>query len=559
MMTAGAPHLRRIFTIGPTRPFLDVLARALIDGRLVPGFSAADPLALASATILVPTRRAARALQLALLDAMGARAILVPRIRPIGDIDEDLAELTRDVIAEDVLADRPDRAMPGFARHPRPDAAGHGVEDAAGGGAGASGFRQGGRSARHPAEAINLARALMKLMDQVATEGIGWDGLASLAPEEHARFWDLSLDFLKIVTDYWPAFLAGRGLEDPGTRRDRLIRREAARLATSPPPGPMIVAGSTGSVPATAALIRAVSRLEHGAVVLPGLDLGLDAAVWAAIGTRETEAAVSHPQYGLKLLLDRLDADREAVTDLDPETDPVLVARNRIIGEAMRPAAVTDGWAGLDLGPQAGAALAGLSLMEARNEIDEALGVAVALREAIHQGRSAALVTPNRDLARRVSAELQRFGLEVDDSAGQPLGGTAPATLARLIADIVLDGWNRSMSPRCCITPWPASAGQPILPPAPPASSNSWPCAARAPPRAPKGFSPPMIWRWPGGCSPRRIRIRPRPGSVTPIWRSGAICWRGWPRRWRRCSCSPGATTPPCATGSPPMVRCWRP
>lgn len=437
MAAAGAAHLDRLFTIAPTRPFLTVLAEALVSGRLVPGFDGADPEALADATILVPTRRAARALHAALLAASGRRALLLPQIRPIGDVDEEPFEPT----GAAAVAEPGRAALPPFARALALTRLVLAWKQA-------TAARMLHPLTRRPvevpatvAEAVHLADALAALMDQVASEGVPWSGLTNLAPADHARYWELSLEFLAIVTRHWPDFLKERGYEDPGERRDRLIRAAAARLLANPPKGPVIVAGSTGSVPATAELIKSVIRLEQGAVVLPGLDRDLDADSWAAIGTRADQIAVSHPQYGLKLLLDRLDADRVHVRDLDPEPDPALAARTRLVADAMRPTSTTEAWvtgAGRPPPEMIGAALAGITLLEARHEAEEALAVAVALRAALADGKTAALVTPDRTLARRVSVELGRFGLSVDDSAGEPLAATPAATLARLVADIVL-------------------------------------------------------------------------------------------------------------------------
>src|SRR5262252_8377360 len=88
-MAAGRSSVR-VFSIAPSVPFLPTLIRALVEGRLVPGFPASDePLALTAATIYLPTRRACRLARDVFLDTLGRNAALLPRIRPIGDIDED--------------------------------------------------------------------------------------------------------------------------------------------------------------------------------------------------------------------------------------------------------------------------------------------------------------------------------------------------------------------------------------------------------------------------------------------------------------------------------------
>ncbi|TBW39304.1 double-strand break repair protein AddB [Siculibacillus lacustris] len=433
-------------SIDAGRPFLATLARAFLDGTLVPGtaFDPADPTAMADALILVPTRRAARALRdalLAELAAGGGEAVaLLPEIRPFGDVDEDgdFGEADDDLAPVATPLERR-LAMTrlvlgwtaGLAAGSRNPATGAAPTVPA-----------------TPAEAVRLASALLVLMDQVVAEGADWSLLDGLVPEDHAAWWQLTRDFLAIATRAWPAHLAERGLDDPAVRRHAAIRRTARRLAEAPPKGPVIAAGSTGSVPSTAELIAVVSRLETGAVVLPGLDFDLDAAAWDSLEPETGDPVPGHPQYGLRLLLDRLGVTRDDVARLGAPPTPNEAARRRLLSEALRPAATTQDWRTFAAAIAEGrfdlpAALAGVGLIEARNDAEEALAVALVLREAIEDpAATAALVTPDRNLARRVAAELGRWGLEIDDSAGRPFGHTRPAVLARLIAETALGGFD---------------------------------------------------------------------------------------------------------------------
>ena len=205
----------------------------------------------------------------------------------------------------------------------------------------------------------------------------------------------------------------------------------------------MIAAGSTGSVPATAALLAAIARLDNGAVVLPGLDQALDAEAWDAIGPSEREpAGAGHPQYGLKLLLDGLGIRREDVAPLVALSGELAI-RERFVSEAMRPAGTTERWASDPVlsAEEKAASLARVGLIEAANEREEALAIAVLLRRAVETpARLLRWSRQNAGLARRVAVELKRWGIEVDDSAGRPLGRTPPGVLARLVAETALGG-----------------------------------------------------------------------------------------------------------------------
>jgi ATP-dependent helicase/nuclease subunit B len=444
----AGPAPARVVSIDAGRPFLPTLVDALLDGALVPGFrfDPADPAALADVTLLVPTRRAARAAADALLAAIAARghgrAVLLPDIRSFGDVDDDAAP-SADVDLEPVVGPLErrlvmTRLVMGWTRRLGAEAV-HpltGVMPTLPTG---------------PAEAVRLTDALLTLMDQVESQGADWARLADIVPEDHALYWQLTRAFLTIVAEAWPRHLAEIGRQDPARARHAAVRAAARRLAERPPPGPVIAAGSTGSVPSTAELIAAVARCPRGVAVLPGLDVDLDEAAWAGLEPPPGgigDPVPSHPQYGLRLLLDRLGVARAEVRRLGGTDGASGDARRRLLAEAMRPAATTEAWRGFADDVAAGrfdlaAALDGLGLIEARHEAEEAVAVALALREAIEDpAATAALVTPDRNLARRVAAELARFGLEIDDSAGRPLGHTPPGALVRLVGEVALGGFE---------------------------------------------------------------------------------------------------------------------
>jgi len=440
----------RLFSVPPSVPFLKTLVDTLVDGSLVPGFRPLDdPLLLSRVTLYLPTRRAARLLPELFQQKFDGRPVLLPSIRPVGDADEDAQSLTGE---PDLEALPP--AMPLLERHlamTRLVKAWKGM------------LRREALALRSDeplgvpastADAAWLAGDLLTLMDEVETEEADWTELAGLVPEDHARYWQITLDFLKIVQEAWPAHLEELKQMDPKARRSALIRREARRLEQAVLPGPVIVAGVTGSVPATAELLKVVAGLDQGVIVLPGLDRFLDDRSWAVLGERRAQAAgplfqqgeaslPSHPQYSLKQLLLRLGVTRADVDVLGPAPAPDLLLREELVSEALRPADTSDTWtAYLDRRSEdrRADALKDVAVMTARNEADEALSVAIALRETIERGETAALISPDRMLTRRVAAELARWNIQVDDSAGRPLDQTAPAILALLAAKLALNG-----------------------------------------------------------------------------------------------------------------------
>ncbi|WP_027230899.1 double-strand break repair protein AddB [Phyllobacterium sp. UNC302MFCol5.2] len=429
----------RVFSIAPGVPFLPALIEAIQSGTLIPGYPAdpGDPMALARATIYVPTRRAARTLRSLLVEKSPVKSAILPVIRPLGDVDEDAAmfdmgseaffDLLPPINATERLLLLASLVRPWRERLPDHVRALFGNEEIA--------------IPATTADAIWLARDLAGLMDQVETEASGWATLGNIVAEDLPNWWQVTLEFLDIVTGVWPQILEERRRSNPAAHRNRLIELEAERLLRSPPSGPVIAAGSTGSIPATAKLLAAIASLPQGAVVLPGLDRDLDPASWDILTKVDDNPSMfGHPQYGLRKLLGELGILRDDVVPLGTP-QPGMRARERLVSEAMRPADTSEAWAYLDrAGGAFSEATADICLIEAANEREEALAAALALREAIEDsGRTAALVTADRDLARRVSTELARFNIIADDSGGHALRETLPATLMRLALETVFN------------------------------------------------------------------------------------------------------------------------
>jgi ATP-dependent helicase/nuclease subunit B len=389
-------------SIPPHGRFLDAVAAAWLA-------AAPDALAAADGLILLPTRRAARSLAEAFLAQTDGRPLLLPRITAFGALDETplalagaldlppavpaalrLAQLARLVMALDGRFGAPstaDRAWP-------------------------------------------LAAELAALMDEAERAEVDLATvLPGLAAEDYAQHWQVTLEFMGIVTRAWPAWLAENGFMNPAARQIALLDAQSAAWQHDPPATPLWAVGSTGGIPAVARLLRVVARLPHGRVVLPGVDEALDPDAWDALDD-------SHPQSGLQRLLTRLGATRGDLRPF-PALDAAPAARTALLNRALLPASALDAWR-TPL-PDA-AALAGMSKLIPADQQEEAVAIALALRGALETPNArAALVTPDRDLAGRVMAELARYGVIADDSAGEALLQTPPASFLRLLADAVAE------------------------------------------------------------------------------------------------------------------------
>ncbi|WP_135465707.1 double-strand break repair protein AddB [Crenalkalicoccus roseus] len=427
----------RLYDIPAHLPFLDCLAAGVL--RLIPGES---PERLSRVTILLPTRRSARALRAAFLRAAEGRALLLPRMRALAGLStEDADELALPSLLDLPPAVEPLRRQAVLARmilRLDPKYGGPGT----------------------PEQAWSLAGALATLLDEIALEERDLDLLATtapealaehwlarlelLVPEQHATHWQITLAFLRGVVAEWQAWLRRHGLLDIGMRRVQALRAQTEAWRRAPPPDPVIAAGIGvgGTIPAAAELLRVVAEeLPRGAVVLHGVDQLSAETVWDAI--RE---APTHPFCGQQRLLAALSARREDVKrwpGCAPEeavARAVPPGRPALLGMALRPAAGLPAWQSRR--PQEWLpAIEGLSVLNAPDAQAEAVAIALLLREALEDPKArAALVTPDRDLARRVSAELARHGVVADDSAGEALGQSPAGAFLRLLARAVAEG-----------------------------------------------------------------------------------------------------------------------
>jgi len=408
----------RWFSIPAHRPFVDDLARGFLDA-----LSHMGPEALPRATILTPTKRGARAVADALLAASGGKALLLPQIRPLGDLDEGEPPFEPGDLALDL--------PPAIASRRRRFELARIVVDHAD----LLSFTPGA------SQALEMAKALAEFLDSCRIEEVATDDrLDGLADGDLARHWQVSARFLKAVLAAWPERLDTLGLIDVADRRVRLLRALAQRWTEHPPTEVLVAAGSTGTAPATADLLRVVAAAPLGAVVLPGLDEDLAESAWEKVGEQ-------HPQGAMRRLLVRAEITRADVRPWFPQSDSRGRWRRRIVNEALRPAEATADWlAQIDslraeapgLDPVA-EGLKGLAVITARTEDDAAGACAVLLREALEvPGRTAALVTPDQTLARRVTARLQRWGVIPDSSAGAPLAASPAAILVQHLAGLVV-------------------------------------------------------------------------------------------------------------------------
>lgn len=410
-----------LFTIPAHRAFADALAAGLI--RRTGG----DRMRLARELVLVPNNRAKRAVTDAFVRASDG-GLLLPRLVAIGD--PELGEAAGAAIDP---ADDRDPVAPAVAPLERRMILARLVSEE----------RARAGQPVDAAEAVRLAGDLARTLDQLLVEEVRPGRLRELElTEDLSSHWQKSLALFGIVLDRWPGELERLGRIDLTTRRALLLDRLTARWKAAPPTGFVCSAGIIDSAPAVARFLRGVSELPHGMVVLPDLATAMDGEEWAALGPHDRDAVTgrrarsieTHPQFHLKLLIERMGVARgEFVTWREGSEHDATIARGRAVANALAPAAFTGKWTMLAADQRR---LLGIAAAELATPAEEAQAIALALRRALEtEGRTAALVTPDRALARRVAAHMRRWGVEIDDTAGLPLSLLPPGTLLTVLAE----------------------------------------------------------------------------------------------------------------------------
>ncbi len=385
-----------VFGVAPGQDF----SRTLITG-LWDRMAERAPEDWARIEIYVNTRR----MQRRLLDLMGEeRAMLLPKVRLITDLAQDhrfpdippvVSSLRRRLEVSQLVTALLDR---------EPDLA--------------------------PRAALfDLSDSLASLMEEMEGEGVAADAISAIDVSDQSGHWQRSLKFVDLVQSY---VFERNGLSSESRLR-RVVDRLADNWTKKPPEHPILIAGSTGSRGATFRLMKAVASLPMGAVILPGVDFDMPAEIWDRLDDPMTSQ--DHPQYRFSNFTRALELHPSRISQwADPSVEN---GRNKLMSLALRPAPVTDQW--MEEGQRLtnlADATRGLTLIEAPSPRAEAVAISIALREAVADGKVTALITPDRNLTRRVTASLDRWGIVPDDSAGRPLAQSAPGRFLRQVSSL---------------------------------------------------------------------------------------------------------------------------
>jgi len=397
------PVQAKIFTIPSSVSFVDSVAAGIIKKY------GSDQILLSNITILLPGRRACRNLAEALLKANDGKPTILPQMRAIGDVEENeitfsselsqeiptaISSIKRRMILADMIMEW------NFTDNKNS----HMLDQA---------------------QAMHLAFELENFLDEIQKENLSFDNLKNIVPEELASHWQITLDFFDVIAQKWPAELRRLSLIDPVERRSLLIKRQIDLWKKNPPEYPVIAAGSTGSTPYTAELLAVICELEKGLVILPGLDKECDDSVWNEVNN-------NHPQNAMKNLLNKIGLSRHDVNYWQVPRD---IGREKFVSSVMLPFSETSKWKDIKITSDD---IKGIKLISARNQRIESEIIALMLRQVMeNKSKTAAVITNDRTLAKRISSALGRWKVTIDDSAGRPLSAFPPVVFMKLVLEMI--------------------------------------------------------------------------------------------------------------------------
>ena len=403
---------QKIYNIKSSLSFVDELAKIFLNEY---GDKQAE---LAGITFLLPNRRACQNLTDAFVRECNKMPVILPKILPVADVDEDEilltgnAEIWQNTQPEISAGERNMIFTKMIMKTPE----------------------SWGLGKISLSQAYALAKNLSSLTDTVQNEDLSFANLSQIVPEEYAEHWNKILDLLKIVTEFWPQILQERGKEDIVKRRNKLLRAQMAIWRNNPPKNKIVVAGTTAGFPVLRELVKIVYDLPNGEIYLYGLDKFSDDKDWEQIDE-------NHPQFELKELLHFLQIKRSMVKDIGEKQ---ISPRERLVSEIMRPASSSGQWLLLNDTKIADSAFADIKIINCDDMRQEAYAIALIMRKTLEdKEKTAALVTSDRNLSRRVISELKRWDIEADDSSGQPLSLTQIGTFLRLILDVIEQNFSQ--------------------------------------------------------------------------------------------------------------------
>lgn len=387
----------KAYYISPNIPFLETLSRYLLE------LSKDDPLSLGSYCVLLPTQRSLRTLKY-LLGTTSKKSLFLPNLYTLNDLvprpEDFLAAVCKTLSHQDLDAlNLPQPLSPLRARLLCAEA----LKRAP------SLFD----TPLRPTQIFELSESLLKVLEEILTHPIPIELWKKYIPSTHATHWEKIEHFLKTLSYLWPEILKAENASDPGVFAQRRLEILGKILNQKPLKSPLIIAGIRGLSPNFIPLLKAVSHSAKSIFLFDSLHPDF-------LQNIPKKMTPHHPLHEQISLLRDLQVPLDTLRPLPfSERSPATCPRTRLLF-------VNHALSFESLGETSShdfeKCCDGVSFFEATSPQEEARLIALKMRHILETpNKTAALVTPDRTLAKFVKAELLRWGIRIDDSGGIPL------------------------------------------------------------------------------------------------------------------------------------------
>ncbi len=414
--------LQGCYNIPFSQTFSEVLAANLLHSYKN------DDFGLGLITLFLPTARACLAMRDAFLRNSEGSSVIMPKMIPLSEVDENtmlpfmdhtfaqikppISSLKRDIYLTRLIAQTT------------------GIQG-----------KQDKENISYD-QAAYIAKSLAKLLDDSQHFGVNLEHIQSLARGEHAEHWQPILTFLDIIYQHWPKILDSLQVQDGAAYQDQILRLLSNLWEKQPPQSPIIAAGINRNIPAVHEFLNAIVHHAKGAIIFQGVEQ-ITPELETYFHDHDHDwfsqaQAQSSPLWVTSSILKHLDVKPQNVQNLAINTAAKQSHINRAIflADCLKPVSVFP-----DFDDFSTDLLDNFELIECENLIHEAQTIALIMRQQLEKsGKTAALVTPNRALAQHVTAQLKRWGLNIDDSAGTPLSQTPIGIYLKATAQLACSG-----------------------------------------------------------------------------------------------------------------------
>ncbi len=375
---------KNIYNIAATKDFHAFLAEKYANEFID------NPLGLSDVLFLVPSRRAVGSLRNAFLQVFNLRPMILPQIKAVSDFDEDELLLKIDDFANVMPAIDKDERLFNFIK-----------------------LIMTKNNVNLP-QAYYLSIELASFLDEANNLGVDLANLENIVADDYAEHVKDMLSFLRIITKSWPNILCEYGKIDASERQSQILALAAKNMNNSKQK--IVVAGVSAPFVCIKEFLR---TLDNADIYFYGVDMVLPAPDWDVINE-------THPSFENKMMMEHLGVKRsDMINVFEPSK------KEEFVSELMRPAITSEKWQNIN--QDLITCFNDFNVIEAENMAQEALIIALIIKKHLDENKDVALVSPDRGLSRRVCAELKRFDIEVDDTAGRPLSSTPLGAFMRLI------------------------------------------------------------------------------------------------------------------------------